>query len=175
MLADVRFSMLDELRASDADDAALAELHERARTIIALTGNYRLDAFATRLSSFDGSVEAVEGLASLAANKPTRDWIDRDVDAAKVELAALSQEFLRAEGLAHVKGRRGKRVRIAVFVSEPGSPAVTTQEVSVSDGERQAAHDLAERRRAPSEAATCERFAIGGARGARRDDVDAVP
>jgi hypothetical protein len=144
MLADVRSSMLDELRASDADDTALAELHERSRTVIALTGNYRLDAFATRLSTFDGSAEAVEGLASLAANKPTRDWIDRDVDGAKVELAALSQEFLRAEGLAHVKGQRGRHVRIAVFVSEPGSPAVTTQEVSVSDRERQAAHDLAE-------------------------------
>jgi hypothetical protein len=144
MLAVVRTLMLNELRASDADEAQLSELHERARTVIALTGNYRLDAFATRLSTFDGSREAVEGLASLAANKPTRDWIDRDVDAANVELAALSQEFLRAEGLAHVKGRRGRRVRIAVFVSEPGSPAVTTHEVSVSDRERVAAHNLAE-------------------------------
>ncbi len=160
MLADVRSSMLDELRASDADDAALADLHERARTVIALTGNYRLDAFATRLSTFDRSAEAIEGLASLAANKPTRDWIDRDVDAAKVELAALSQEFLRAEGLAHVKGRRGRRVRIAVFVSEPGSPAVTTQEVSVSDRERAAAHGLAEEIRAKLHSANVSRSVI---------------
>ncbi len=142
MLADVQTSMLEELRVV-ADGDGYGDLHERARTIIALTGNYRLDAFATRLSTFDSSVETMEGLASLAANKPTRDWVDRDVDAAQVELAALAQEFLRAEGLAHVKGRRGKRVRIAVFVSEPGHPALTTQEVSVSDRERTLANELA--------------------------------
>lgn len=147
MLSDVSAGMLSELRVDHADEDHVAELHERARTVIALTGNYRLDAFATRLSTFDGSAEAIEGLASLAANKPTRDWIDRDVDAAQVELAALAQEFLRAEGLAHVKGRRGKRVRIAVFVSEPGRPALTTQEVSVSDRERARASELADEMR----------------------------
>lgn len=144
MLDLVRSSMLAELRASDADEEQLADLHDRAQTVIGLTGNYRLDAFATRLSTFDGSVDAVEGLASLAANKPTRDWADRDVDAAQIELAALAQEFLRAEGLAHVKGRRGRRTRIAVFVSEPGSPALMTQEISVSDGERRLARQLAD-------------------------------
>ena len=147
MLDELRSSMLDELRASDADNEHLAELHERATTVIALTGNYRLDAFATRLSTFDVSAEAIEGLVSLAANKPTRDWVDRDVDAARIELAALAQEFLRAEGLAHVKGRRGNRVRIAVFVSEPGSPALTTQEVSLGHRERVRAHELAEEMR----------------------------
>ncbi|MDJ0275408.1 hypothetical protein QLH51_01120 [Sphingomonas sp. 2R-10] len=154
MIDEVRTAMLDELRASDDQ---LEELHERAATVIALTGNYRLDAFATRLSTFDGGVEAVEGVASLAANKPTRDWVDRDVDAAKVELAALAQEFLRAEGLAHVKGRRGRRVRIAVFVSEPGRPALTTQEVSVSDRERVRAQELAEELRAKLQGAGVSR------------------
>ena len=180
MLADVRTSMLDELRASDADEAQLTELHERARTVISLTGNFRLDAFATRLSTFDGSTEAMEGLASLAANKPTRDWIDRDVDAAKVELAALSQEFLRAEGLAHVKGRRGRRVRIAVFVSEPGSPAVTTQEVSVSDRERVLARELADDIRARLQVANVSRPVLLAAlaeamSGLSRDEAEVLP
>ncbi len=160
MLDGVRSSMLGELRASDADPEQLGELQERARTVIALTGNYRLDAFATRLSTFDGSAEAIEGLASLAANKPTRDWIDRDVDAAQIELAALAQELLRAEGLAHVKGRRGKRVRIAVFISEPGSPALVTQEVSVSDRERVVARQLAEEMRSKLQLANVPRSVV---------------
>jgi hypothetical protein len=143
MLAELSSTLLGELRATGDVEDGFAELYERARTVLSLTGNYRLDAFATRLSAFDGSTEAIEGLASLAANKPTREWADRDVDAARIELAALSQEFLRAEGLAHVKGRRARRVRIAVFVSEPGRPALVKQEVSVNDRERLRAGDIA--------------------------------
>lgn len=180
MVGDVRSSMLAELRASDADVEQLAELQDRARTVIALTGNYRLDAFATRLSTFDGSVEAVEGLASLAANKPTRDWVDRDVDAAQIELAALAQELLRAEGLAHVKGRRGKRVRIAVFVSEPGSPALVTQEVSVSDRERILARKLADAMRSQLQLANVPRSVVLAAlaetmSGFAREETEVVP
>ncbi len=180
MIDDVRSSMLGELRASDTDPDQLGELQERARTVIGLTGNYRLDAFATRLSTFDGSVEAVEGLASLAANKPTRDWVDRDVDAAQIELAALAQEFLRAEGLAHVKGRRGKRVRIAVFVSEPGSPALVTQEVSVSDRERVLARELAEEMRSKLQLAGVPRSVVLAAlaetmSGFAREETEVVP
>jgi predicted ArsR family transcriptional regulator len=99
-----------------------------------ISGNYRLDAFAARLSSFDGSVEAIEGLASLAANRPPRDWVDRDVDAARVELAALSREFLRTEGLAHVQGRGLGRFSFALFMSDPARSGLLTSEITL-DGE----------------------------------------
>ncbi|WP_416354992.1 ATP-binding protein [Aureimonas phyllosphaerae] len=134
--------LIDELRAG-RPDTDWSRLQSRARTVIGLTGNYRLDAFATRLSTFDGSIEMLEGLASLAANKPPRDWVDRDVDAARVELAALSQEFLRAEGFAHIKGREDGRVRMALFISDPGRPALVTPEFSVDDLDRQRARQLA--------------------------------
>lgn len=141
MIVDLADGMLAELAVDDED--GLERLRTRAANVVGLTGNYRLDAFATRLSSFDGGNEAIEGLASLAANKPPRDWVDRDVDAAAIELAALSQEFLRAEGLAHVKGRGNARIRVAFYMSDPGRPALVAPEFSVDDLDRQRARGLA--------------------------------
>jgi hypothetical protein len=146
MFMSLRDVLIDELRAG-RPDTDWSRLQSRARVVIGLTGNYRLDAFATRLSTFDGSIETLEGLASLAANKPPRDWVDRDADAARVELAALSQEFLRAEGFAHVKGREDGRVRMALFISDPGRPALVTPEFSVDGLERRRARQLAVRLR----------------------------
>lgn len=142
MFLSLRDVLVDELRAGRFE-TDWPRLQARAKVVVGLTGNYRLDAFATRLMTFDGTVDMLEGLASLAANKPPRDWVDRDVDAARIELAALSQEFLRAEGFAHVKGREDGRVRMALFISDPGRPALMTPEFSVDDLGRQRARQLA--------------------------------
>lgn len=128
MLRDIKTLLLAELKARDNDFSAL---QARAKRIIGLTGNYRLDAFATRLSAFDGDIEGIEGLASLAANKPPRDWVDRDVDAARVELAALAQQFLRGEAFAHVGGRGLERFSIAVYMSDPSRSSLVMPEVSL--------------------------------------------
>jgi len=130
MLADIQGLLVRELRAEQSPDG-LHALRVRAGQVVGLTGNYRLDAFATRLASFDGSREGLEGLASLAANKPPRDWVDRDVDAARVELAALAQQFLRGEAFAHVGGRGLERFAIAVYMSDPGRDALVTPEINV--------------------------------------------
>ena len=141
MLDTLRDGLFLELAAHR--DTDLSRLRDRAARVVGLTGNYRLDAFATRLRDYDGSIEGIEGLLSLAANKPPRDWVDRDVDAARIELAALAQEFLRAEGLAHVKGRPNGRTRMALFVSDPGRPALAIPDFTVDEIDRQRASALA--------------------------------
>jgi len=93
MLEALLATLIRELRHKDG----LEDLHHRARNVQGLSGNFRLDALAARLQALDGSIEDIEGLGSLAASKPSRDWVDRDVDAARIELAALAQQFLRAE------------------------------------------------------------------------------
>lgn len=123
-------------------------LQIRATDVVGLTGNYRLDAFANRLRVYDGTLDAMEGLASLAANKPPRDWVDRDVDQARVELAALAEEFLRAEALAHVKNRPTRQIRMAIYVSDPSCPSVTKTEFAVDDLTRQRGRQLAVKLRA---------------------------
>ena len=72
--------MLAELQVPNISPQSLAELRERAENIRQLAGDFRLDAFVGRLASFDGSNEKFEGIASLAANKPPRDWVDPNLD-----------------------------------------------------------------------------------------------
>jgi len=132
MLRELAATMLHELRIPEGTNREIAELHLRANTVRGLTGNYRLDAFATRLTSYTGTEEEIEGIASLAANKPPRDWVDRDIDQARIEIAALAQEFARAEGLAHVKGRGDTRRAISVIFGDPTRPSPVTSEFDIA-------------------------------------------
>ncbi|MEJ6782156.1 ATP-binding protein [Aminobacter sp. Piv2-1] len=144
MLRELRHAMLRELRVEEPTAAALATLHGRAEAIKGLTGNYRLDAFATRLATYTGEDEEMEGLASLAANKPPRDWADRDIDHARVEIAALAQEFVRAEAFAHVKGRDDGRVKMAIFISDPNRPSPVKPDFDIGISQQHEARMLAD-------------------------------
>ena len=143
MLTDLAATMFSELRFNMPLNGSYDTLHTRAENVRGLSGNFRLDALATRLASFDGDLSEVEGIASLAANKPPRDWVDRDIDAAKVELAALAQQFLRSEGLAHLKGRADGRVTMTVYLSDPSYPAPAAPHFELDTQEREAARMLA--------------------------------
>jgi hypothetical protein len=141
MLTGLRELLVKELRLSDRE--GVEGMRRRAKAVMGVTGNFRLDAFAARLSTFDDSREAIEGIASLAANRPPRDWVDRDVDAARVELAALAREFLRAEGLAHVQGRGDGRFAFALYMSDPTRGGLVAPEVSIDADELERARELA--------------------------------
>ena len=122
MLHRLRDLMLAELQVPNVSPQSLAELRDRAENIRQLAGDFRLDAFVGRLSQFDGSDESIEGIASLAANKPPRDWVDPDLDQAAIELADMAQKFLRTETYARVKGRPDKRQAMAVDHRHKRSP-----------------------------------------------------
>ena len=125
--------MLTELQVPNASTQALGELRARAANIKEIGGDFRLNAFISRLTSFGGSNEDIEGIASLAANRPPRDWTDPDLERATVELADLSQQFIRAENFARVKGRKDKRHAIAVVIGVNGRPAPVHTEFQVTD------------------------------------------
>ena len=145
MLHRLREIMLAELQVPNISPQSIAELRDRAENIKQLAGDFRLDAFVGRLSQFDGSDEGFEGIASLAANKPPRDWVDPDLDRAAIELADMAQKFLRAETYARVKGRSEKRQAIAVVVGMNGRPAPLLEEFDIADSDRTAVNDLIER------------------------------
>jgi hypothetical protein len=144
MLCDLADTLFKELRYKPAEDHEYRVLHERCEAVRGLSGNFRLDALATRLRGFTGELVDIEGIASLAANKPARDWVDRDIDAAKIELAALAQQFLRAEGFAHLKGRGDRQTSVAVYISDPSYPAPASPFIELSEPERDRASALAE-------------------------------
>ena len=97
------------------------------------------------MAQFDGSDKSFESIASLAANKPPRDWVDPDIDKASVELADMAQEFLRVETYARVKGRSDKRHAMAVVIGTKGRPEPLLQEFNIADSERDAVNLLIER------------------------------
>lgn len=143
MLRDLARTLFKELRYRHDEDPEFQLLHQRCDTVRGLSGNFRLDALATRLGVFSGELVDIEGVASLAANKPARDWVDRDIDAAKIELAALAQQFLRAEGFAHLKGREDRRTSVAIYISDPSYPAPASPLVELSGADRDRADELA--------------------------------
>ena len=145
MLQRLRDIMLAELQVPNISPQSLGELRERAENIRQLSGDLRLNAFVNRISQFDGKDENFEGIASLAANKPPRDWVDSDLDQAVIELADLSQKFLRVETYTRVKGRPEKRHAIAVVVGMEGRPAPLIEEFAIADSDRADMNDLIER------------------------------
>ena len=160
MLHRLRDIMLAELQVPNVSPQTLAELRERAENIRQLAGDFRLDAFVGRLLRFDGSDESFEGIASLAANKPPRDWVDPDLDHAAIELADMAQRFLRAETYARVKGRPDKRQAMAVVIGMNGRPTPLLEEFDIADSDRAAVNDLIERAAAALEEADNSRRSV---------------
>ena len=145
MLTRLRDIVLTELQVPNGSPQALSELRERAENIRQLAGDFRLEAFVSRLSQIDNSEKSFEGIASLAANKPPRDWTDPDLDHSAIELADLAQKFIRAETYARVKGRTDKRQAMAVVIGMEGTPTPLLEEFDVVDTDRAAINDLIER------------------------------
>lgn len=136
MLHELRDNMLTELRVMNTTPQALSKLRERAENIRNLSGDFQLDAFIGRLSQFTGSDEGFESIASLAANKPPRNWTDPDLNKVAVDLADLSQRFVKAETFARVKGRKNKRRSIAVIIGmdeDRPSPLQKEFDIDISD------------------------------------------
>lgn len=136
MLYRLRETLLAELQVPNASTPLLAELRIRADNIRRISGDNRLEAFVMRLAQFHGVDEDMESLASMAINKPARDWVDTDVERATIELADMAQQFIRAEVFAHVKGRRSKRHAMAVVVGMGGRAKPVHDEFDVTDRER---------------------------------------
>ena len=137
--------MLAELQVPNDSTQSIAELRDRAENIRQLGGDYRLEAFVGRIAQFTGALADLEGIASLAANKPPRDWTDPDLDKAAIEITDLSQKFIRAENFARVKGRNDKRQAIAIVVGVDGRPTPVHEEFDIADGDRDAVEALIER------------------------------
>ena len=125
--------MLDELQVPNESHQAIADLNARAENVKDLSGVLTIESFIMRLATFTGSFEDMESIASLAAGKPTKQWIDLDLDRATVAIADLSQKFNRSEAYARVKGRIDKRHSVAVVVGLSGKPEPYVEEFDISD------------------------------------------
>jgi len=142
MLRKVDRRLAEAIDGKEGDDP---ELRERAESVSKATGDLRLEGFCARLRKRDGGTQSIEGILSLAVNKPPRDWTDLDVDAALVAVAELSLAFRKAEALISVEGRQPGRESFAVVIGAGGSSKVVTKNFEVAGRDREAVRGAAER------------------------------
>lgn len=121
-------------------DTDRLQLNARGKTVSGIGSDFRLDAFATRLSEYSGSLEDVEGLLMLAIGKPSRDWTDNDINAGEVQLLSWAMDFRRLESLAEVRGRPATRRAIGVVF---GGKKTVTGTFDVSEKDNLAIQELA--------------------------------
>lgn len=141
MLAEVEAKMLEALDATRED---LDSLRNRAKSVAGVAGNFRLDAFSTRLGSYDGSRESLEGLLSLAADKPPRDWVDRHIDAALLELSQFARRFREAEAFVSIQGRKARSEAIAVVIGAGSDTRTISRTFAISERHRKTVDDKAD-------------------------------
>jgi hypothetical protein len=106
-----------EVRVIEALDSNLdlIAINERGKSVASIGADFKLDAFASRLSTYVGSVADLEGLLMLAIGKPTRDWTDHDVNAGELQLISWAFEFRRLESLSTIKDRPKNRHAIGII------------------------------------------------------------
>jgi hypothetical protein len=140
MLRKVDETMAEALDAAAGEDM---ELRERAEPIAKFGADLRLQGFAARLTKRDGSLQAIEGILSLVANKPPRDWTDLDIEAALLAVSDLALAFRKAEALVNVHGRGLGREAIAVVIGTGGASEVITKTFELASRDKQVVDDAA--------------------------------
>ena len=131
MLTGIRRHLLEAL---DHGERSLDDLRKRAATVKGMTGDFKIDAFATRLETYEETDENVEALISLAIDKPQTAWVDRDIDAAMAKLADWAVAFRKAETMAPLRGRPStRRVIGVVFGASHGQDATGFVDISDTD------------------------------------------
>jgi len=134
MLALVQTKMFDALDASIDD---LESLRARAKAVAGMSGDLRQDAFATRIANFDGSQLTLEGILSFAAEKPPREWVDRHIDAAILEVSKFARRFREAEAFVSVQGREAHSEAIAVVIGAGSETKTIARSFAISDRHRE--------------------------------------
>ena len=137
LLKEFGLLLSEELQVGITISANMGRLRERAQSIRGATGDFRIDALATRLSSYNGTLDDIAGIASLAANKPVKDWIDLDVDRAKQEIVSLCYGFKKAELLARVQGRKTNRHSLALITALSGEEEICDLEFDILDDKKE--------------------------------------
>jgi hypothetical protein len=144
MLAEVETKMLSALDASRDD---LNALRARARSVSGISGDLQMDGFATRLANFDGSRTSLESILSMAAERPPRDWVDRHIDVAILELTKSARRFRETEAFVAVQGRQAYTEAIAVVIGTGSETKMMSRSFAISERHRQTveakAHEVA--------------------------------
>ncbi len=123
-MTNIALLLTNELDVPMATPTHMERLRERAKNIKGVSGNFRIDAFASRISTFESSLNDIAGIVSLANNKPPHDWIDLDIENAKKEILTLCTDFKKAELYTKVKNRPASRQAVAFIAGIGGKSEI---------------------------------------------------
>jgi hypothetical protein len=150
------------------------DLRHRGATVTGISGDFRLDAFSVRLASYEGTLGDVESLVSLAVNKPSRDWTDRDIELAFVQLGTWAFEFRKVETMAPLRDRPATRHAFAVVFGPGDGSEATARSFDIASSDIHTVKRLAEAFRSHSDGVGLDVFlaalAEAGAQAARREE-----
>jgi len=82
-------------------------------------------------------------MISLSVNKPPRDWTDRDIEQAFVQLGTWAFEFRKVETLAPLRDRPATRHAFAVVFGAGDGTATTSRSFDISASDIQTVRQLA--------------------------------
>ncbi len=114
LMARFENEMFKDLRIDPSDEKRFGIVQSRAKMIRGKSGDFKTDAFISRLSTFGGRDDEMAAIVSLLADKPTSDWIDQDLERAGQRLSVMCDMFNRAEIYAKVESGSAGRYRIGV-------------------------------------------------------------
>ena len=118
--------MLNELEVPNNSPQSLAELRDRVAKVRQKAADLRVEAFIGRLGQLDGNLQGFESIVSLATNKPPAQWVDLDLNKARLEISQFVREFLKLESIERFKSQPSKRVAAMAEVlgldGQPRSP-----------------------------------------------------
>jgi hypothetical protein len=135
-----------QLLSSIDHSGPLSALQARAGVVQGISGDFKLDAFAARLTSYAGSSADIESLVSLAVSKPPREFNDHDIDLAMMQLARWAFDFRRVEAMASVQGRPANRRALAVVFADRDTRSATLDVAETDAAQiRQLRDDLLDR------------------------------
>jgi hypothetical protein len=131
LIQEIGILMTSELDLPLATPTYLRKLRERAKNIKGISGDYRIEGFAARISTFSSSFNDMIGIISLANNKPQKEWIDLDIENAKKEILYLCNQFKKTELYVKVKNRPATRHGIALIVGIGSKTETVTSEFDI--------------------------------------------
>lgn len=121
----------------------LESLKKRADAVNHASGDFRIDALATRLQTLNvDNDNDIAGIAGLAANKPIHDWIDLDVNRAIIEIGSLCDGFKKAELYTHFRGKQSNRKSFVVLSSANGQDVQQSLDFSLPENDLNSIMDI---------------------------------
>ena len=142
VISEFKSHLFRELGLSNDDSTAFAELAQRAENVRKMSGDNRMETFITNLLILNPEPVCFERLAGMLLNKPSKNWIDNDVERLFVEATNYCRHFNTLETMTHIKRRDDYKQAVSVVIQVSSSSDLKQMNMEISDGDKQAAISL---------------------------------